>query len=90
MSRLSHQAMAKGLRASSRKKNNQALRAKVFAPAIDARTERLSSKLQELAAKPRPDEERVMDVDEQPEEKQEEQKSTQPPADGRSKCPSRN
>lgn len=57
--------MAKGLRASSRKKNNQALRARLYGPASDARAERLSAKLQELAAKPRPDQERVMDVDEQ-------------------------
>jgi hypothetical protein len=74
--------MAKGLRASSRKKNNQALRAKVFAPAIDARTERLSAKLQELAAQPRPDQERIMQVDEQPEEKHEEQKSAESTGEG--------
>ncbi len=55
--------MAKGLRASTRKKNNAALRDRLFGPAIDARTERLSAKLQELAAKPRPDQERVMEVD---------------------------
>jgi hypothetical protein len=57
--------MAKGLRASSRKKNAQALRARLYGPASDARAERLSAKLQELAAKPRPDQERAMDVDEQ-------------------------
>ena len=57
--------MAKGLRASTRKKNNAALRDRLFGPAIDARTERLSAKLQELAAKPRPDQERVMEVDSQ-------------------------
>lgn len=56
--------MAKGLRASTRKRNNAALRAKVFGPAVDARTERLSTKLLELAAKPRPDQERIMEVDE--------------------------
>lgn len=55
--------MAKGLRASTRKKNNAALRERLFGPAIDARTERLSAKLQELAAKPRPDQERIMEVD---------------------------
>jgi Protein of unknown function (DUF2423) len=55
--------MAKGLRASSRKKNNAALRDRLFGPASDARTERLSAKLQELAAKPRPDQERAMEVD---------------------------
>jgi Protein of unknown function (DUF2423) len=80
--------MAKGLRASSRKKNNTALREKIFTPAVDARTERLSAKLQELAAKPRPDQERKMDVDEQPEEEQEEQKSTESPHEGKSRFPS--
>lgn len=55
--------MAKGLRASTRKRNNTKLRATVFGPVIAARTERLSAKLQELAAKPRPDQERVMEVD---------------------------
>ena len=55
--------MAKGLRASTRKRNNAKLRASVFGPVIDARTERLSAKLLELAAKPRPDQERVMEVD---------------------------
>ena len=57
--------MAKGLRASTRKKNNAALRDRLFGPAIDARTERLSAKLQELAAKPRPDQDRHMEVDSQ-------------------------
>lgn len=56
--------MAKGLRASSRKKNSQALRARLYGPAADARAERLSAKLQELAAKPRSDQEKTMDVDE--------------------------
>ena len=55
--------MAKGLRASTRKKNNAALRDRLFGPAVDARTERLSAKLQELAAKPRPDQDRVMELD---------------------------
>lgn len=55
--------MAKGARASSRKRNNAALRAKVFGPAHDARTERLSAKLQELVSKPKPAEERAMQVD---------------------------
>ena len=75
--------MAKGLRASSRKKNNQILRAKIFGPAVDARTERLSAKLQELAAKPKPEQEKVMEVDEQPEEKIEQQKSTDSTSDGK-------
>ena len=55
--------MAKGLRASTRKRNNAKLRATVFGPAYDARTERLSAKLQEIASQPRPDQERVMEVD---------------------------
>jgi hypothetical protein len=55
--------MAKGLRASSRKKNSQALRTRLYGPAADARAERLSTKLQELAAKPRPEQERLMEVD---------------------------
>jgi hypothetical protein len=55
--------MAKGLRASSRKKNSQALRARLYGPAADARAERLSAKLQEIAAKPRPEQERLMEVD---------------------------
>jgi Protein of unknown function (DUF2423) len=55
--------MAKGARASSRKRNNAVLRAKIFGPAHDARTERLSAKLQELVSKPKPAEERVMEVD---------------------------
>lgn len=64
--------MAKSQRASSRKRNNAALRSKIFGPATDARTERLSAKLQELASKPKPEEERAMDVD-QPEATKEEE-----------------
>jgi outer membrane murein-binding lipoprotein Lpp len=63
--------MAKSLRASSRKRNNAALRSKLYRPASDARTERLSAKLQELASKPRPDQERAMDVDDMPAEQKE-------------------
>lgn len=55
--------MAKGARASTVKRNNAKLRANVFGPVADERTARLSAKLQELIAKPRPDEERSMDVD---------------------------
>jgi Protein of unknown function (DUF2423) len=55
--------MAKGARASTRKRNNAALRAKIFGPAHDARTERLSAKLQELVSKPKPEQERIMEVD---------------------------
>lgn len=55
--------MAKGARASTRKRNHAALRAKIFGPAVDARTERLSAKLQELVSRPKPAEERAMEVD---------------------------
>ena len=43
--------MAKGLRSSVRKRSRAKLRTTVFGPAMDARTERLSLKLQELASK---------------------------------------
>lgn len=56
--------MAKSARSSNTKRNNRNLRAKVFGPADDARTARLSAKLQEIAAKPRPTENKAMDVDE--------------------------
>lgn len=52
--------MAKGARASTRKRNNAALRAKIFGPATDARTERLSTKLKELISKPKPAQDKVM------------------------------
>ncbi len=55
--------MAKSTRASTRKRNNAALRSKIFGPAVDARTERLSAKLQELISKPKPAEETVTQVD---------------------------
>ncbi|KAI5286224.1 hypothetical protein KEM54_006954 [Ascosphaera aggregata] len=45
--------MAKGLRSHIKQKHKTALRNSVFAPVIDARTERLSKKLQEIAAQPR-------------------------------------
>jgi hypothetical protein len=54
--------MAKGQRASTVKRNNSALRAK-FAPIYDVRTARLSAKLQEIAAQPKPVREETMDVD---------------------------
>lgn len=60
--------MAKSARSSVRKRNNATLRAKIFGPAVDARTERLSAKLQELINKPKPEEEKAMDVDEQKED----------------------
>jgi hypothetical protein len=46
--------MAKSSRASSRKANNQRLKAKVFGPIEAERNERLSAKLLELAAQPKP------------------------------------
>ncbi|KAL4877643.1 hypothetical protein BJY04DRAFT_197429 [Aspergillus karnatakaensis] len=46
--------MAKSGRASIIKRNRAKLRSTVFGPAVDARTERLSAKLQELASQPKP------------------------------------
>lgn len=46
--------MAKSIRASVSKRNRATLRKKVFGPIVDARTERLAAKLQELASQPRP------------------------------------
>ena len=45
--------MAKGLRASTKKANRTNLRSRVFGPVEEARKERLSAKLLELASKPR-------------------------------------
>ncbi|KXH62195.1 hypothetical protein CSAL01_03595 [Colletotrichum salicis] len=59
--------MAKSARASVIKKNNQRLKANVFGPVEQARTERLSAKLLELAKAPKPEREAdtKMDVEEQ-------------------------
>jgi hypothetical protein len=46
--------MAKSSRASNKKANNVRLKSGVFGPVEDARTERLSAKLLELASQPRP------------------------------------
>ncbi|KAI4797217.1 hypothetical protein E4T44_12122 [Aureobasidium sp. EXF-8845] len=46
--------MGKGLRSSVLKTNNRKLKKNVFGPVEAARTERLSQKLQELAAQPKP------------------------------------
>ena len=46
--------MAKGARASTNKANNVKLKANVFGPVENARTERLSAKLLELASQPKP------------------------------------
>ncbi|KAF3770444.1 hypothetical protein M406DRAFT_105371 [Cryphonectria parasitica EP155] len=53
--------MAKSSRASTVKANNQRLKAKVFGPVEDARQERLSAKLLEIASQPKPVPEREMD-----------------------------
>jgi hypothetical protein len=55
--------MAKSLRASSRKANNMRLKAALFGPAEQARAERLSAKLMELANEPKPTREIEMKVD---------------------------
>ena len=47
--------MAKGARASTRKRNGAALREKVFNPVYDARLDRLSAKLQAIADTPKPE-----------------------------------
>lgn len=44
--------MAKGLRASTKKANRAKLRSKVFGPVEDARMQRLSSRLMEIASRP--------------------------------------
>lgn len=46
--------MAKGARASTKKANNARLKAGVFGPVENARNERLSAKLLELASQPKP------------------------------------
>ena len=51
--------MAKSVRASVSKRNKAALRKKVFGPVVDARTERLAAKLQEIASQPRPEREKA-------------------------------
>lgn len=47
--------MAKSSRAGSVKANNRRLKTNVFGPVESARTERLSAKLLELAAQPKPE-----------------------------------
>ncbi|KAH6684161.1 hypothetical protein B0J14DRAFT_693408 [Halenospora varia] len=57
--------MAKGARASVRKANNVRLKTQVFGPVENARMERLSAKLLELAAQPKPAREDItMDTEE--------------------------
>jgi len=55
--------MAKSSRATSNKKNHQALRRKIFDPADLARNERLNAKLQELIAQPKQKDLEIMDVE---------------------------
>ena len=45
--------MAKGLRSSTEKANKSKLRSRVFAPVEEARKERLSAKILELATQPK-------------------------------------
>ncbi|EAU33411.1 predicted protein [Aspergillus terreus NIH2624] len=61
--------MAKSVRASVQKRNKAKLRATVFGPVVDARTERLSAKLLELASQPKPS------TEEKPESAQQEEQS---------------
>jgi hypothetical protein len=56
--------MAKGARASTKKANNAALKSKVFGPVEDARTQRLSAKLLELAQQPKKRDEVIMEASE--------------------------
>lgn len=53
--------MAKSSRASTKKANNQRLKANVFGPIESARQERLSAKLLEIASQPKPVPEREME-----------------------------
>ncbi|KOS16676.1 hypothetical protein ESCO_004606 [Escovopsis weberi] len=67
--------MAKSSRSSTRKANNRRLASNVFGPAEDARRERLSAKLMELAKQPKPDADIKMDlnVDDAAEDKAQEE-----------------
>lgn len=53
--------MAKSARATVTKNNNQRLKKNVFGPIESARTERLSAKLLELAAQPKPPRDAAME-----------------------------
>jgi len=55
--------MAKSSRARSVKVNNRRLKANVFGPVESARAERLSAKLLELAAQPKPQKEADVNMD---------------------------
>ncbi|KAI1840784.1 hypothetical protein JX266_012991 [Neoarthrinium moseri] len=75
--------MAKSSRASTVKANNQRLKAKVFGPVESARMERLSSKLLELAAAPKPPkpEENEMKIVDDEDESASEQKAPEADAE---------
>lgn len=60
--------MAKSSRASSKKANNQRLKASVFGPIESERQKRLSAKLLEIASAPKPIPEREMEDVEEKEE----------------------
>lgn len=69
--------MAKSARSSDTKRNHANLRKRVFGPVADARTARLSAKLQALAAKSRPTDDKVMEVETTPEQKDQDQNKDQ-------------
>lgn len=82
--------MAKSARASVKKSNKTKLRRSVFGPIEEARTARLSQKLQELAAQPKPESEKLeMDVDTNKESSDTSGASNQPASslDGNTSCP---
>lgn len=69
--------MAKSARSSDTKRNHANLRKRVFGPVADARTARLSAKLQEVAAKSRPTDDKAMEVETTPEQKDQDQHKDQ-------------
>ena len=75
--------MAKSSRASSVKANNRRLKKNVFGPVEDERTARLSAKLLELAAQPKPQKDADME-DETAEADAEKKEESTKAADGMS------
>ncbi|MCJ1419383.1 hypothetical protein MMC32_005738 [Xylographa parallela] len=71
--------MAKGLRASTKKANRVKLRSKVFGPVEDARTQRLSAKLLELASKPKDEDVRMEEDTATVDQKQQEKEASSEP-----------
>lgn len=55
--------MAKGLRSTVKKRNRAKMRTNLYGPADQARTERLSAKLQEIASQPAPLKEKILDME---------------------------